>query len=79
MSVSKLSAVSDAVEQLTRELGGEPSQALRELDAAEQERLAGLIAAARTRQHAALEAAIDQGLSFVPRIARGAVKKALFG
>jgi hypothetical protein len=71
--------MSDSVELLRRELGAEPSEAVRELDGAEQERLAGLIASARKRQHAALEAAIDQGLSFVPRLARGAVKKALFG
>ena len=71
--------MSVAVDQLRDELGAEPSKGLKELDPAEQERLAELLAVARRRQRQELEAAIDQGLGFVPRLARGAVKKALFG
>ncbi|MHB8692278.1 MAG: hypothetical protein ACYDHH_13630 [Solirubrobacteraceae bacterium] len=71
--------MNDAVDQLRHELGAEPSKGLRELDPTEQERLAELLAIARRRQRRELEAAIDQGLAFVPRLARGAVKKALFG
>jgi hypothetical protein len=71
--------MSDVVDQLRDELGTEPSMALKRLDAVEQQRLAELLAAARRRQRKELEAAIDQGLGFVPRLARGAVKKALFG
>jgi hypothetical protein len=69
----------DVFDQLRDELGTEPSMALTRLDAVEQQRLAELLAAARRRQRQELEAAIDQGLGFVPRLARGAVKKALFG
>ena len=67
------------IDELRHQLGGEPSLALTELAPQEQQRLAELIGAARRRQHEALEHAIDNGLGFVPRLARVPVKRALFG
>lgn len=70
--------MSAPTERLRHELGTEPPPALRRLAPAEQERLAGALASARRRQRRALEQAIDEGLGIVPRLARAAVKKALF-
>jgi hypothetical protein len=69
----------EALDSLRTELGAEPSAALTELDDDAQRRLAALVASARRRQQAELERAIDHGLGFVPRLARGAVKKAMLG
>lgn len=69
----------DSLFALRAELRAEPSPAVRALEDDDQRRLAELIRAAGERQQLALEAAIDHGLGFIPRLARGAVKKALFG
>jgi hypothetical protein len=62
---------------LRRELRAEIPPAIAALSDAEQARLAELLRAARERQRAALERALDDGLGFVPRMLRGPVKKAL--
>lgn len=41
--------------------------------------LADAIAAAESHQAEALAKAVDHGLSFIPRVLRGTVRKALFG
>ena len=53
-----------------------PSEVAR-LPAAELEHLAGLIAQARHRQAAEIARAAERGLSFVPRLLRGPLRKAL--
>jgi hypothetical protein len=68
----------DAVAELADELGGAaaPPDVAR-LPAAELEHLAGLIAGARHRQAAEIAAAGERALSFVPRLLRGPLRKAL--
>lgn len=61
------------------ELGAPPPVELASLDPDQIERLTALLAASRKQQRRALAEALDQGLGFVPRVARGAVKRALFG
>jgi hypothetical protein len=64
---------------LRRELGADPPPAIAAIAPAHLDTLSQALAAAREQQHEALEAAMDSGLGFVPRLLRGAVKKALFG
>ena len=71
--------MSEPLDELARELGAIPPEPFARLDAAELGRLAELLHAAREQQSRALRAAMDDGLGFVPRVARGAVKRALFG
>jgi hypothetical protein len=69
--------MSPTTRSLSRELGAEAPEAVRTLSDADQERLAELLGAARRRQGQALSHAIDDGLGFVPRLARVAVKRML--
>jgi hypothetical protein len=71
--------VSGPLDGLRRELGASPPAAIAALDASEIETLCGLLVSAREHQREALERAVDDGLGFMPRLLRGAVKKALFG
>lgn len=67
----------DPVDALARELRGPVPSTVAQLRGADVEHLAGLIADARHRQAAAIAAAGDRGLSFVPRLLRGPLRKAL--
>jgi hypothetical protein len=71
--------MSEPLDELARELGAPPPEHFGRLDSAQLGRLAELLHSARKQQSNALRAAMDDGLGFVPRIARGAVKRALFG
>jgi hypothetical protein len=71
--------VSGALDGLRRDLRASPPAAIASLEASEIETLRGLLVSARERQREALERAVDDGLGFLPRLLRGAVKKALFG
>jgi hypothetical protein len=64
---------------LRGELGDAAAEALAPLSDADAERFATLLAKAREREAAALRDAAEASLSFVPRFARGAVKKIVFG
>jgi hypothetical protein len=64
---------------LQQELKARPPVGLGVLSAHELEHLAGAIAAARHRQAAAIAAAGEHGLRFVPRLLRGPVRKAFGG
>jgi hypothetical protein len=67
-------------ESLAEHLGGPPPPGLiAALDDDEIERLAGLLAAAREEQAAELDRAMDDALGYVPRLARGTVRRLLFG
>lgn len=65
--------------ELERHLGGPLTPGLAALSDAEIDALAKAIAHATRSQKEALAAAIDNGLNIVPRVLRGAVRKALFG
>ncbi|GGO94368.1 hypothetical protein GCM10011584_35240 [Nocardioides phosphati] len=65
--------------ELERHLGGPLSPGLAALSDADIDALAKAIVDATRSQKQALAAAIDNGLDIVPRVLRGAVKKALFG
>ena len=64
---------------LRQELGDEAAKALAPLSDADAERFATLLAEAREREATALRDAAESSLSFVPRFARGTVKKIVFG
>ena len=64
---------------LREELGDSAAAALEPLSDADAERFAALLADARGREAAALEEAAESSLSFVPRFARGTIKKLVFG
>ena len=64
---------------LRSELGDEAAEALAPLSDADAARFATLLADAREREAAALRDAAESSLSFVPRFARGTVKKIVFG
>jgi hypothetical protein len=64
---------------LRQELGDEAAKALTPLSDADAERFATLLAEAREREAAALRDAAEASLSFVPRFARGTIKKLVFG
>jgi hypothetical protein len=69
-----------SADRLARELGAAPPPGLiAALGDDELERLAGLIAVAREEQAAELERAMDAALGYVPRLARGTVRRLLFG
>jgi hypothetical protein len=71
--------VNSALDDLRRELRADPPPAIAALDETDLARLAGALRAAREHQTAALTAATDHGLSFIPRLLRAPVKKVLFG
>ena len=64
---------------LRSELGDEAAEALASLSDADAQRFAEVLAEARAREAAALREAAEASLSFVPRFARGTVKKIVFG
>ena len=64
---------------LDDELGSRPPDGLQALAAADLRELAGLLRDAKRRQSEELEAAIEEALEIVPRMARGPVRKILFG
>lgn len=66
----------DELEQL---LGGPLTPGLAALSDKDLDTLATAIADAGRSQKTALADAIDDGLNIVPRVLRGAVRKALFG
>ena len=68
-----------ARERLETEYGDQLPAGLAALTDAQQAQLADAIAATRTRQAEALAEATDNGLDFIPRMMRGAVKRVLFG
>lgn len=68
-----------ALATLATELRGPVPAGLRRLSPGEIEHLAAAIAEARHRQAAAIAAAAEQGLRFVPRLLRGPVRKVLGG
>jgi hypothetical protein len=71
--------MSTALDDLRSELRADPPPAIAALDGADLARLTATLRAAREHQTAALEAATDHGLSFIPKLLRGTVKKVLFG
>lgn len=66
------------MEELATELQADPPLAFADLAPEQQQLLAGALRDARHRQAAALDEAAERGLSFVPRLLRGPVKKLLF-
>lgn len=71
--------MASAHDELERELRAEPPPSIAALDDSDLARLTAALRAAREHQTAALEAATDHGLSFIPKLLRGTVKKVLFG
>lgn len=69
----------DAFEALRHELRAEPPAGFAALDPAALAELTRMLRDARHAELAAMEAAADKGLAFIPRLLRGAVKKVLFG
>jgi hypothetical protein len=69
----------EAHRELRNELGQAAAEALAALPDADAERFAALLADARRRERQALREATESSLSFVPRFARGAVNKIVFG
>lgn len=68
---------SDAAAQLAHELRGPVPPEIARLAPGDLEHLAGLIAQARHRQASEIAAAGERGLSYVPRLLRGPLRKAL--
>jgi hypothetical protein len=68
-----------ALRELEAELGGRAPEGLKALREADLRAFAALLHDAKVRQSEALEAAIEQSLEIVPRMARGPVRKILFG
>jgi hypothetical protein len=69
----------DARRALREELGPRAAEALASLDDASAEHLMTTIRDARVAERKALQEAAESSLSFVPRFARGTVKKIVFG
>jgi hypothetical protein len=67
----------DAGPELAEELGWPLPPQIARLTPAQLAHLAGLIAQARHRQAAEIARAAERGLSFVPRLLRGPLRKAL--
>ncbi len=70
---------SEARRALEDELGERIPDGLSTLTDEELTHLAGLLHDTKQRQSEALDAAIEEALGIVPRLARGTVRKALFG
>ena len=68
---------SDGTAELAAALGAPPPAGLEELSDDDLRVLAGLVARARRRQAAALEAAADDAFDHIPRLLRGAVRRAV--
>lgn len=68
-----------ALRALESELGGRAPERLEALADADLLALAELLRDAKARQSEALDAAVGQSLEIVPRMARGPVRKILFG
>ncbi len=71
--------MTDVRARLEQEYGGSLPAGLAALSESDQETLVLAIEAARTRQSEALKKATENGLSFIPKLLRGPVKKVLFG
>jgi hypothetical protein len=71
--------MSDPLKALQQEIRAVPPASIAALDPGQLEVLGAAVANARARQADALQAAIDDGLGFLPRLMRGAVKRALLG
>ncbi|HLJ03932.1 MAG TPA: hypothetical protein VKT31_10850 [Solirubrobacteraceae bacterium] len=69
----------DALARLERELRSPAPAGVRAVRAGDLEHLAAAIAEARHRQAAAIGAAAERGLRFVPRLLRGPVRKMVGG
>lgn len=69
--------MSSARTSLESELRDELPPSFAALDDADLERLAGMVRDARHEQRAALEAALEAGLRFIPRLLRGPIKRIL--
>jgi hypothetical protein len=65
--------------ELRKELGQAAADALGGLSDADAENFAKLLREARATERQAMQEAAESSLSFVPRFARGAVKKIVFG
>jgi hypothetical protein len=64
---------------LRRELGEPAAEALSSVSGVEAEHFANLLTEARETERRAMQDAAESSLSFVPRFARGAVKRIVFG
>lgn len=64
---------------LETELGGPPPEGLQALSDDQLRAFTDLLCDAKRRQSGALEAAVEESLEIVPRMARGPVRKMLFG
>jgi hypothetical protein len=71
--------VSDPLADLRQEIRAVPPPAIAALDQRDLEVLRAAVANARAVQNDALRKAVDDGLGFLPRVLRGAVKRALLG
>lgn len=71
--------MTDTTPNLAREFGGPLPPGLAGLSAADQAKLVAAIEAARKHQNEALMSASEDGLSIIPKLLRGPVKKVLFG
>ena len=71
--------MASALDDVKRELRADPPPAIASLEEADLARLTAALRAAREHQTAALVEATDNGLSFIPKLLRGTVKKVLFG
>lgn len=77
-SVSYCTSVSSVtLQRLRDELGSEPPEEFTHLAEAQLATLVMLVRRAREREAAELRRALDQGLSFVPRLARPALLRVL--
>ena len=70
--------MTDEAAALARELRAEVPDRVAALPAEHLGHLTAAIAGRRAAQHAAAEAAIEDGLGFLPRVLRALVAKALF-
>lgn len=64
--------------ELTRELGGQATSGLEGLADPDLEKLLLAVREAKRQQKDALRKAIDDGMSFVPALLRGALRRILF-
>lgn len=71
--------MTDPVRALRDEIGAPPPPSIVALEPEQLERLRALVSDARRRQAEALNVAVDDGLGFLPRLMRAAVKRALLG
>ncbi|MEA2190979.1 MAG: hypothetical protein QOI73_1100 [Solirubrobacteraceae bacterium] len=70
---------SNGVRALESELGGRAPDGLEALGDAQLRAFTDLLHEAKRRQSEALQAATEEALEIVPRMARGPVRKILFG